>query len=896
MTEKLCILVDGSSYLYRAYHAMPYLANDKGEPTGAIYGVINMLKSLTKSYPEDALIAVVFDPKGKTSRHAIYPEYKANRSAMPDDLVPQIKPVHAIINALGLPLIVIPGEEADDVIGTLTKLATKNGFDVVISTGDKDMAQLVAPSVELVNTMTNTKSDRDGVYEKFGVFPEQIIDYLALIGDSSDNIPGVPKVGPKTAAKWLGKYENIPNLLENINDLTGKVAKNLEESIENLALAQRLVTIDTNLDLGGFDLASMERKEPEIKELATLYSQYGFKKYLQELPDVEDIMQDEPKDDINYLAILNEADFTALVQEIIKSDKVAIDTETDSIHAVTANLVGISISVKAKEAYYIPLRHSYPDAPQQLDMQYVISTLQKHLNNPNKIIIGQNIKYDYQVLVRHGLVLGGRWFDTMLLSYVYDSGGGRHNLTALAARFMNLKLLEFEDVAGRGKDKVTFDKVNIVEATKYAAEDADITLRLYEHIWPIIPESIAKIYLQFEQPLIKILANMEMNGVLLDIGILREQGRRLSLAIFELEQQVHILAGEEFNLASTKQLRHILFEKLALPVLKKTPNKQPATSEEVLSALSAEHEIAVKLLEYRSLTKLQSTYVEKLPLEVNPKTGRVHCSYNQAVTVTGRLSSTDPNLQNIPIKNAEGRKVRKAFIAPDDSVLLAADYSQIELRIMAHLSEDRTLLSAFANGQDVHATTAAEVFDLDVADVTDSHRRKAKAINFGLIYGMSAFGLAKQIDVSRGAAQEYIDKYFARYPGVKLYMDNATAMVKEHGYVETVFGRRLYLPGIKDKNPMVRKAAERAAINAPMQGTAADIIKLAMQNISATITNKNIPAKMLLQVHDELVFEVNNDCVDNFKEDVVNAMTQATTLLVPLEVSIAYGDNWDKAH
>ena len=895
MTEKLCILVDGSSYLYRAYHAMPYLTNDKGEPTGAIYGVINMLKSLIKSYPEDALIAVVFDPKGKTSRHAIYPEYKANRSAMPDDLVPQIEPIHAIINALGLPLIVIPGEEADDVIGTLTKLATTNGFDVIISTGDKDMAQLVAPSVELVNTMTNTKSDRDGVYEKFGVFPEQIIDYLALIGDTSDNIPGVPKVGPKTAAKWLGKYGNIPNLIGNINDLTGKVAQNLQESIENLALAQRLVTIDTNLDLGGFDLAAMERKEPDVKELATLYSKYGFKKYLQELPDAEDLIQDESNDD-SYLTILNEVDFNTLIQALTKADKIAIDTETDSIHALTANLVGISISIKAKEAYYIPLRHSYLDAPQQLDMQYVLSMLQTPLNNPDKIIIGQNIKYDYQVLARHGLVLGGQWFDTMLLSYVYDSGGGRHNLTALAARFLNLKLLEFEDVAGRGKEQVTFDKVQIAEATKYAAEDADIALRLYEHLLPIIPESIAKIYLQFEQPLIKILAHMEMDGVLLDIGILREQGRRLALAIFELEQQVHILAGEEFNLASTKQLRHILFEKLALPILKKTPNKQPATSEEVLSALSSEHEIAARLLEYRSLTKLQSTYVEKLPLEINPKTGRVHCSYNQAVTVTGRLSSTDPNLQNIPIKNAEGRKVRQAFIAPDDAVLLAADYSQIELRIMAHLSEDRALLTAFANGQDVHTATAAEVFDLDADDVTDSHRRKAKAINFGLIYGMSAFGLAKQIDVSRAAAQEYIDKYFARYPGVKSYMDNATAMVKEHGYVETVFGRRLYLPGIRDKNPMVRKAAERAAINAPMQGTAADIIKLAMQNISATITNKNIPAKMLLQVHDELVFEVKKDCVDNFKEDVITAMTHATTLHVPLEVSIAYGDNWDKAH
>jgi DNA polymerase-1 len=894
MTEKLCVLVDGSSYLYRAYHAMPNLTNSTGEPTGAIYGVVNMLKSLVKSYPEGTLITVVFDPKGKTVRHSIFPEYKANRSAMPEDLVPQIAPIHDIIRAMGLPVLVIPEQEADDVIGTLTKLAVASNYDVVISTGDKDMAQLVAPSVELVNTMTNVKLDRSGVKEKFGVFPEQIIDYLALIGDSSDNIPGVPKVGPKTASKWLNEYENISNLVDNIDSLSGKVAQNLQDNLEHLALAQKLVTIDTNVDIGVFTLESMQRLEVDTESLAEYYRKFGFKKYLQELGATKVNVK---KNNADYKVILSKNEFNELLDHLDKAPVISVDTETNSLDSMIAELVGISVSFKSGSGFYIPLAHDYDEAPKQLEVKSVLSSLEPYLTRDDKIIVGQNIKYDYQVLVRHGLTLGGKWFDTMLLSYVLDSSSGRHNLNALAERYLDAELIEFEDVVGKGKDQVTFNKVDLEKATQYAAEDADIAFRLYEHLWPLLQQQgLSDIYLRFEQPLVKILADMEMTGVLLDISILREQGRRLSLMIHDLEQEVQILAGEEFNLASTKQLRKILFEKLELPVLKKTPNKQPATSEEVLKTLAVEHEIAAKLLDYRSLTKLQSTYVEKLPLQINAKTGRVHCSYNQAVTVTGRLSSTDPNLQNIPIKNEEGRRIRKAFISPPGKVLMAADYSQIELRIMAHLSKDQTLLNAFSTGQDIHTATAAEVFDIELSEVNDSHRRKAKAINFGLIYGMSAFGLAKQLEVSRGAAQEYIDRYFSRYPGVKQYMDSATLMVKDNGYVETIFGRRLYLPGISDKNPMVRKAAERAAINAPMQGTAADIIKIAMQQISRVILEKKYGARMLLQVHDELVFEVVEGEVDSFQKEVISAMATAATLNVPLEVSIDTGLNWDQAH
>ncbi|MBT4885337.1 MAG: DNA polymerase I [Legionellales bacterium] len=898
MTKKLCVLVDGSSYLYRAYHAMPYLANDKQEPTGAIYGVINMLKSLIKQYPSDAMFGMIFDPKGPTVRHDIYPEYKANREAMPDELIQQVEPLYAIIKAMGIPLIIMPGQEADDVIGTITKTALTLDYDVVISTGDKDMTQLVTPEVELINTMTNKKLDVAGVKEKFGVYPKQIIDYLALIGDTSDNIPGVDKVGPKTAAKWLQEYDDIDNLLANIDALRGKVASNLAASIDTLALARKLVTIDQDIVIPDFNFEQLQRSAPDTAILASYYKQYGFKKYFEELNiETQPQLQPQPNTDNDYITILTQVEFSNLLNVLATSAVIAVDTETDSLNTRHANLVGISLAVKAKQGFYIPLKHNYEDCPLQLDLAAVISGLAPYLTADTKIIVGQNLKYDYKVLARHGLELGGQWYDTMLLSYVLNSSSGRHNLTALASRFLDVTVLEFEDVVGRGRDQVTFDKVDIPIATKYAAEDADIALRLYELIWPqLIANGLADVYLKIDAPLIKILAVMEQNGIFLDIASLKAQGKRLKLVIYEIEQAVHLLAGEEFNLASTKQLRHILFEKLGLPILKKTPNKQAATSEEVLKTLSSEHEIAAKLLEHRSLAKLQSTYIEKLPVQTDPATGRVHCSFNQAVTVTGRLSSTDPNLQNIPVKTHEGRLIRQAFIAPVGSVLLAADYSQIELRIMAHLSGDETLLAAFAAGRDIHTATAAEVFGVSLEQVDQQQRRHAKAINFGLIYGMSAFGLAKQMGVGRAEAQLYIDKYFLQYPGVGAYMADAVTKVKDLGYVETIFGRRLYLPGIKDRNHMVRKAAERAAINGPMQGSSSDIIKIAMQNISTAIRHENLAAKLCLQVHDELVFEVKEHDAEKLQQLVIVGMTSAATLKVPLEVSVGLGLNWGQAH
>lgn len=894
MTEKLCILVDGSSYLYRAYYAMPYLTNDAGAPTGALYGVINMLKSLQKRYPDVAYFTVVFDPKGPTSRHTIYSEYKANRAAMPDELAAQIAPLHTLIRALGIPLIMVPGEEADDVIGTIANLACQADYDVLISTGDKDMAQLVQPSVTLINTMNNERLDRQGVKEKFGVYPEQIIDYLALIGDTSDNIPGVDKVGPKTAVKWLDTYGNIEALCANQDALRGKVAANLANSQETLRLAKQLVTINQSLPLANFTLADCALQPADKKALAELYTTWGFKKFLQELgPDVDNTSEPGTQ----YHTITTEAAFTALLNTLETYNTIAVDTETQSLNARHAILVGISLAVEAYTAYYIPVGHDYPDCPAQLPLGRVIDGLKPLLSAKDVQIVGQNIKYDYQVLRRYGLVLGGTWLDTMLLSYVLNSSAGRHNLGALAERFLGTTVIEFEAVVGRGKTQKTFNQIALAEATKYAAEDADIALRLYQHLWPRLVEAqLVDVYHQLDAPLIPILADMEQLGVLLDCPQLIEQGKQFASTIDQLVEQIHDLAGESFNVASTKQLRTILFEKMQLPVLKKTPSKQPATSEEVLLALRDSHEIAEALLSYRRLTKLQSTYVEKLLTEVDGTTGRIHSSFNQAVTVTGRLSSSDPNLQNIPVKTSEGRLIRKAFIAPPGQVLLAADYSQIELRIMAHLSADPTLLSAFAAGRDIHIATAAEVFGVPEAAVSPTQRRHAKAINFGLIYGMSAFGLAKQIAVSRAEAQAYIDTYFARYPGVKQYMDRAVTIGAEQGYVSTLFGRRLYLPGITDKNTMVRKAAERAAINAPMQGSAADLMKLAMQRVTSALAQKDIRATLCLQVHDELIFEVPEADIAQSSDIVRTAMEGAATLKVPLTVSIGHGANWDDAH
>jgi DNA polymerase-1 len=894
MTEKLCILVDGSSYLYRAYHAMPYLTNDAGDPTGALYGVINMLKSLQKTYPDAAYFAVVFDPKGPTSRHTVYPQYKANRAAMPDELACQIAPLHAVIRALGIPLIMVPGEEADDVIGTIAHQACQADYDVLISTGDKDMAQLVNPSVTLINTMNDQRLDREGVKAKFGVYPEQIIDYLALIGDTSDNIPGVDKVGPKTAAKWLEAYGDIETLCANQDALRGKVAENLANSQQTLRLAKQLVTINQHVPMPHFTLADCALQPADNPALAELYKTWGFKKFLQDLgPEVVPT----PTVPTHYHTITSQAEWAALLETLSGYDTIAVDTETQSLNAREATLVGISLAVEAHTAYYIPCGHNYPGCPAQLPLTQVIDGLKPILSAKTVQIVGQNIKYDYQVLRRYGLILGGTWIDTMLLSYVLNSGAGRHNLTALAGRFLDTSVMEFEAVVGRGKAQKTFNEVPLAEATQYAAEDADIALRLYQHIWPqLVEANLVEVYHQLDAPLIAILADMEQNGILLDSAQLAQQGKRLARTIEELVQRIHDLAGESFNIASTKQLRTILFEKLQLPVLKKTPSKQPATSEEVLLALSESHEIAEVLLSYRRLTKLQSTYVEKLPQEVDRATGRIHSSFNQAVTVTGRLSSTDPNLQNIPVKTPEGRLIRQAFIAPPGHVLLAADYSQIELRIMAHLSGDPALLLAFSAGCDIHTATAAEVFGVEESAVSVTQRRHAKAINFGLIYGMSAFGLAKQIGVSRPEAQAYIDTYFARYPGVKQYMEAAVNTGAEQGYVSTIFGRRLYLPGIKDKNAMVRKAAERAAINAPMQGSAADLMKLAMQRVTRDLAQAQIPARLCLQVHDELVFEVPEADIERLSHVVREAMEGAASLQVPLTVSIGYGANWDDAH
>lgn len=892
MINKKLILVDGSSYLYRAFHAMPFLSSDDGMPTGAIYGVLNMLNSLQERYcVETADIVVVFDPKGKTVRHDWYPEYKANRSAMPADLVEQIQPVHELIKALGIPLFIVAKQEADDVIGTLARIAATER-EVVIATSDKDMAQLVGGKITLLNTMTDLLLDRDGVKEKFGVYPEQIIDYLTLVGDSADNIPGVPRVGPKTAIKWLGEYGSISNCLKHRDELNSAAFKSLVSSEERLPLLEKLVTIDQYVVLEDFHLSSLQMQGPDYEKQQQLFKKFGFKKQLVQLK------QQLPKKDVicDYRLVLCRDVFTQLLDDLAKAEVIALDTETDSLDVSVAKLVGISLSYKPNTAYYIPLGHDYDGVEEQLAADYVLNSLATVFAS-EKILVGQNIKYDYQILQRHGLVLPGLLYDTMLLSYVLNSSAGRHNMSALAERYLDCSVASFSDVAGSGKQQKTFNQIALAHALEYAAADADITLQLYYKLWPLLQnDNLADLYIKIEAPLIKILAEMELTGILLDSEKLIEQSARLKLEIASLNNDLYLLAGEEFNVASTKQLRHILFEKLALPVVKKTPTKQAATSEEVLTILSDDYEIARLLLQHRSLSKLKSTYTDRLPEQICSLSSRVHCSFNQAVTSTGRLSATEPNLQNIPIKNAEGRLIRQAFIAPPGKLLLSADYSQIELRIMAHLSNDENLLSSFAANEDIHSRTAAEIFAVPLAMVNQTQRRHAKAINFGLIYGMSAFGLAKQLGLPRAEAQDYIDCYFSRYPGVKQYMDSSVEFAQQQGYVETIYARKLYLPGIKDKNHIVKKAAQRAAINAPMQGSAADIIKLAMIDIAKKINNNNFAAKLLLQVHDELIFEVNAVAIDSFRQLVAASMESAANLSVPLSVSIGIGLNWDEAH
>lgn len=889
--KKPVVLIDGSSYLYRAFHAMPPLTNSKGQPTGAVYGVINMIQKLIKDEQPEQL-AVIFDPKGKTFRDDIYPEYKANRPPMPDDLRGQVEPLFEVIRALGLPLIIVDGVEADDVIGTFTTQAKQDGYPVLISTGDKDMAQLVNHHVKLINTMTNKTMDEAGVQEKFGVPPNRIIDYLALIGDTSDNVPGVPKVGPKTAVKWLAQYDSLENIMENADQFKGKVGEYLRDSLTHLPMSRELVTIktDVELDVNYNELAPLE---PDNEKLMALYSQLEFKTWLSNL------MADSVEHQVihqEYHTIFTKEEFVALKKQLEDASLFAFDTETTSLNKMKAQVVGVSLSVKPGEGFYIPLKHDYLAAPDQLDREWVLSELQPILNDPNKTIVGQNLKYDIGVLANHNITLNAKVIDTMLESYILNSTSNRHDMDTLAMLYLGKSTIKFEEVAGKGKKQLTFNEVDIESASTYAAEDADITLQLHQHLWPKIEQvdNCFTILQDIEIPLMRVLSNIERNGVLIDAAMLAAQSQKMAKRIDELASQVFKLADQEFNLGSPKQLIEVLYDKLELPVLKRTPKGQPSTAEVVLQELAIDFEIPKLILEYRSLTKLKSTYTDKLPTQINDKTGRVHTSYNQAVTSTGRLSSTDPNLQNIPVRKEEGRLIRQAFIAPPGCKILAADYSQIELRIMAHLSQDKALLSAFANGYDVHRATASSMFDVPLDQVTADDRRNAKAINFGLMYGMSEFGLARQLGKERSVAKQYMEMYFASYPGVQAYMDQAKKQAHENGYVETLIGRRLYLPDITSKNKMIQAGAERAAINAPMQGTAADLIKLAMINIDRYL--QDFKTKMIMQVHDELVFEVPDDEVDAVTKMIKDNMENALELSVPLIVDVGMGDNWDEAH
>ncbi len=899
--KPLLILVDGSSYLYRAFHALPPLTNRSGQPTGAVYGVVRMVRKLIEQEQPDR-VAVIFDAKGKNFRHEMYEEYKANRPPMPDDLQVQIEPLHQLINALGVPLKSVEGVEADDVIGTLAQAAVAKNHRVLISTGDKDMAQLVNEDVALVNTMNNMFTDVDGVLEKFGVMPKQIIDFLALTGDKADNIPGVPGVGPKTASKWLQQYENLPGVINNAHQIKGKVGEKLRAAVEQLPLSYELATIkcDVNLEFCLDDLQLAERDDETLKNL---YSELDFTTWLNELgsnsikPDDSSVSNNK-SDQPDYQVILSKKELKVWGKKLKQAKLIAFDTETDSLDYMEANLVGMSFAVTAGEAAYLPIKHDYEGAPSQLTLAEILKELGDVLHDPDKAKVGHNLKYDQSVLARNGVAFAGIQHDTMLESYVMNSTASRHDLDTLCELYLNHKNIKFEEVAGKGAKQITFNQVPLDQAVDYAAEDADMSLQLHEHFWPRLSskEQQLKLYRDIEIPMVSVLSTVERNGVLIDAKLLEKQGKELSRQIEKLKKNTFEMVGQEFNLDSPKQLQKILFEQLELPVIRKTPKGQPSTAEDVLQELAHEYEFPQLILNYRSLSKLKSTYVDKLPGQICESTGRVHTSYHQAVASTGRLSSTDPNLQNIPIRTEEGRRIRQAFVAPDNHVLLAADYSQIELRIMAHLSQDERLTAAFNRGEDVHRATAAEVFNVSVDDVSGEQRRAAKAINFGLIYGMSAFGLAKQLGIHRGAAQEYVDLYFERYPGIKDYMDRTRKLAHKQGYVETLFGRRLYLPEIESKNAQRRQYAERTAINAPMQGTAADIIKRAMIIIDQWITKADMPVKMIMQVHDELVFEVPTSSIESVVPQVVSHMTAAGELTVPLEVDANVGLNWDQAH
>ncbi len=925
IAENPLILVDGSSYLYRAYHAFPPLTNSAGEPTGAMYGVLNMLKSLLAQY-NPSHVAVVFDAKGKTFRDELFEHYKSHRPPMPDDLRAQTAPLHEMVKAMGLPLLAVSGVEADDVIGTLALQAEKEGRPVLISTGDKDMAQLVTPNITLINTMTNTILGPEEVEQKYGVPPGLIIDFLAMMGDSSDNIPGVPGVGEKTAQallQGLGGMRSIYDNLDKVADLSFRGAKTmaakLEQNRDVAFLSYQLATIKTDVELE-LSCSELTVAEPDVAALQALFSRYEFKRWLADLQDgkwlqgkksnlkAQQTLPDEApaKPEATsvlasdgYVTILDQATLDEWLEKLKQSDLFAFDLETDSLDTLSANIVGIALAVAPGEAAYLPVGHDYLDAPDQLDRREVLAQLKPVLEDDNALKVGQNLKYDRGVLKNYDIELGGIKFDTMLESYILNSVVGKHDMDSLSARWLNHKTVTFEEIAGKGKNQLTFNQIALEQAAHYAAEDADVTLQLHLKMWAELEKEAGPkhVFEEIEMPLVTVISRVERNGVLIDQGILAQHSKELTLRLAELEQKAHELAGEPFNLSSTKQLQTILFEKQGIKPTKKTPGGAPSTSEEVLAELALDYPLPKVILEHRGLSKLKSTYTDKLPQMINPLTDRVHTSYHQAVTATGRLSSTDPNLQNIPVRNDEGRRIRQAFIAGKGNRIVAADYSQIELRIMAHLSQDKGLLDAFAHGEDIHRATASEVFGVALDKVSGEQRRSAKAINFGLIYGMSAFGLSRQLNIGAGEAKRYMDLYFERYPGVLRYMENTRQLAASKGYVETLDGRRLWLPDINSSNAIRRKAAERAAINAPMQGTAADIIKRAMIAVDDWLQQRNDGAiRMIMQVHDELVFEVQGDEVESASQQIRALMEGSMKLDVPLQVEVGVGENWDEAH
>ena len=898
--KKPLILVDGTSYLYRAYHALPPLNTTKGEPTGAIYGVINMLRKLIKDYQPDH-IGIVFDAKGKTFREDLYTAYKANRATMPEELQQQIEPLYAIVDSMGLPRLIQSGVEADDVIASLAEKAIQQHLPVLISTGDKDFAQLVNPHITLVNTMTNTVLDREGVIKKFGVTPEQITDYLSLVGDAVDNVPGVPNVGPKTAAKWLNQYGDLATLIKNAAEISGKVGENLRAHLDQLPLSRQLVTIKKDVELN-VTLEDLRPKAADTTQLMQWYKQLEFKGWIKELEKTTTTKTEEENTALestsstHYPIILDEPSLDHWIKQLETASAWALDTETTSLDAMKAELVGLSFAIKPGKAVYIPLSHDYLDAPKQLDRNLVLKKLKPLLENPKQLKIGHNLKYDMSVLANYGIPLQGLAFDTMLESYLLDSASNQHSLDNAALKHLDYKTIHFVDIAGKGAKQKTFNQIDLATAGEYAAEDSDIALQLHQTLWPQLTQTppLATVLTTLEMPLVSVLSRIERYGVLIDATLLKKQSASLAKRLLTLEKKAYDLAGKIFNLSSPKQLQTILFIEQGLPIVEKTPTGQASTSESVLQTLALKYPLANVILKHRSLSKLKSTYTDKLPLQINPKTGRVHTSYHQAAVSTGRLSSSDPNLQNIPARTEEGRKIRQAFIAAPGYRIISADYSQIELRIIAHFSQDKGLLDAFAQGLDIHQATAAEVLKIPLEEVTSDQRRSAKAVNFGLVYGMSAFGLARQLGIEREEARQYIERYFTRYPGVKNYMERTRQQAKQQGYVTTLLGRRLNLPRINASDPLQRKASERAAINAPLQGSAADIIKKAMIDVDHAFLSQGLDAHMIMQVHDELVVEAAISCQDKAKQLIEDLMVNVVNLSVPLTVDIQIGNNWDE--